>query len=143
MEKVANEKQINFSFDEIYELEKLREKKISGSLKHKEKFLKLGIIEKVGKTSGQKFILAHRYYSYQEKPGVYTRIKGFNRESKKELILEHIKREGSGRKEDFLDVFPDLKPQDIANLLYELKMEGKIKHEGARRSGRWVIARVS
>lgn len=139
LEKVANEKQITFSFDEIYELEKLRSRKILSDLNHKEKFLKLGIIEKVGKTSGQKFILAHHYYSYQEKPGVYTRIKGFNRESKKELILAHIRREDKGKREDFLDAFPELKPGDIANLLFELKTEGKIKHEGSRRSGYWVI----
>lgn len=139
LEKIVNERQVTFSFDEIYELEKLREKKIISVLNHKEKFLKLGIIEKVGKTSGTKYILSHRYYSHQEKPGVYTRIKGFNRESKKELILEHIRREGEGRREDFLDAFPELKPGDIANLLFELKTEGKIKHEGSRRSGHWVV----
>ena len=139
LEKVANEKQITFSFDEIYELESLREKKVLSDLKHKEKFLKLGIIEKIGKTSGTKYILSHKYYFYQEKPGIYTRIKGFNREAKKQLILEHILREGKGRREDFIDAFPDSKPSDVANLLNELKAEGKIKHLGSRRSGYWVI----
>lgn len=139
LEKVANEKQVIFSFDEIYELEKLREKKALQKLQHKEKFLKIGVIEKVGKTSGTKFILSHRYYSYEERPGIYTRITGFNRASKKKLILEHIHREGKGKKEDFLDAFPELKSGDIANLLYELKFDGKIKHKGSRRSGYWVI----
>jgi len=139
LEKVVNEKQISFSFDEIYELEKLREKKILSVLQHKEKFLKIGIVEKVGKTSGTKYILSHRYYSHEEKPGIYTRIKGFNRESKKELILNHIRRESKGKKEDFLDAFPELKSGDVANLLNELKSEGKIKHEGFRRSGYWVV----
>lgn len=139
LEKVINEKQVSFSFNEIYELERLREKKILPILQHKEKFLKIGIIEKVGKTSGTKYILSHRYYSHEEKPGIYTRIKGFNRESKKELILEHVRREGKGRREDFLDAFPELKSGDVANLLNELKSEGKIKHEGFRRSGHWVI----
>jgi len=139
LEKVVNEKQESFSFDEIYELEKLREKKILQDLQHKEKFLKLGIVEKVGKTSGAKYILSHRYYSYQEKPGVYTRIKGFDRESKKKLILEHIRREGKGRREDFLDAFTELKPKDITNLLQELKKDGKIKREGSDRSGYWEL----
>lgn len=139
LEKVINERQAIFSFNEIYELETLREKKILSILKHKEKFLKLGIIEKVGKTSGTKYILSHRYYSHQERPGIYTRIKGFNRESKKELILEHIRREGKGRKKDFIDAFPELKASDVANFLYELKIQGKIKHEGKRRSGYWVV----
>ncbi|MDO8593130.1 MAG: ATP-binding protein [bacterium] len=139
LEKVVNEKQAIFSFDEIYELEKLREKKILPVLKHKEKFLKLGIIEKVGKTSGTKYILSHRYYSYQEKPGIYTRIKGFSRESKKELILEHLRREGRGRREDFIDAFPELKPQDVTNLLSELKREDKIKRIGSDRAGHWEL----
>jgi len=138
LEKVANEKQVHFPFDEIFELEKLREKKISQNLQHKEKFLKLGIIEKVGKTSGTKFILSHRYYSHEEKPGIYTRIKGFNREAKKNLILEHIRREGAGRREDFIDAFPELKPQDITNLLSELKRDNKIKRVGSDRAGHWV-----
>ncbi|TAL57741.1 MAG: hypothetical protein EPN85_13345 [Bacteroidetes bacterium] len=139
LEKVANEQQIIFSFDEIYELEKLREKKILSVLNHKEKFLKLGIIEKVGKTSGTKYILSHRYYSYQEKPGVYTRIKGFSRESKKELIMEHIRREGKGRRDDFIDAFPELQPNDISNFLQELKREGKIEREGSDRAGYWRL----
>ena len=60
----------------------------------------------------------------KQKPGVYTRIKGLAR-AQKELILNHIKKEGKGHKEDFIDVFPELKKQDIANLLQELKSEGK------------------
>lgn len=143
LEKIANERQVIFSFDEIYELEKLREEKVFSIMKHKEKFLKLGIIEKVGKTRGVKYILSHRYYSYQERPGVYTRIKGFNRDSKKELILAHIRREGKGKRGDFLDAFPELKPGDVTNLLNELKSEGKIRHEGSRRSGHWVAVENS
>lgn len=139
LEKIINEKQAIFSFDEIYELEKLREKKILPILKHKEKFLKLGIIEKVGKTSGTKYILSHRYYSYQEKPGIYTRIKGFSRESKKELILEHIRREGKGKREDFIDAFPELKPQDLSNLLQELKKEKKIIFKKSDRDEYWFL----
>jgi len=139
LEKIVNEKQVSFSFDEIYELEKLREKKILPVLQHKEKFLKIGIVEKVGKTSGTKYILSHRYYSHEERPGIYTRIKGFNRDSKKELILEHIRREGNGKREDFLDAFPDLKPSDISNFLQELKTEGKIEHEGSDRAGYWKL----
>lgn len=139
LEKVANEKQVTFSFDEIYELEKLREKKVLSVLSHKEKFLKLEIIEKVGKTSGTKYILAHRYYSYQERPGIYTRIRGISREKNKELILNHIQREGRGMKKDFIDAFPELKVSDVSNLLQELKGEGKIERVGSERAGYWKL----
>jgi len=139
LEKVANERQIIFSFDEIYELEKLRVQKQLSALKHKEKFLSLGIIEKIGKTSGTKYILSHKYYSYKEKPGVYTRIRGLTREHKKELVLEHLRREGKGIKKDFIEAFPDLKVSDISNLLQELKYEGKIERVGSDRGGYWQI----
>jgi ATP-dependent DNA helicase RecG len=139
LEKVSQERQVIFSFEEIYELELLRENKIADTLKSKNKFLDLGVIEKVGKTSGTKYILSHKYYKHENRPGVYTRIKGFDRASKKELILKHIRQEGKGTRKEFLDGFPELKPSDIANLLNELKTDGKIKHVGTRRSGHWIV----
>ncbi len=139
LEKVANEKQVSFSFDEIFELEKLRERKIMPILHHKEKFLKLGVIEKIGKTSGTKYILSHRYYSHGEKPGIYTRIKGLTREHKKQLILEHIKREGHGKMHEFIDIFPELKPSDITNFLQELKREKLVYVEGKTNNAVWKL----
>ena len=127
------------SFEEILELEKIRERQKMKDISFKNKFLELGIIEKIGKTSGTKFILSHRYYSYQERPGIYTRIKGISREAKKELILSHIKREGKGIKKDFIEAFPELKVSDISNLLQELKTEGKIKRKGSEKFGYWEI----
>ena len=139
LEKVGREKQVTFSFEEIYQLELLRRQNALSNLEFKRKFLDLGIIEKVGRTSGIKYILSHRYYENEERPGVYTRIKGLNREHKKELILEHIRREGSGVKKDFIDAFPDLKVSDISNFLQELKQEGKIKRVGSDRAGSWKL----
>ena len=139
LQKVSQERQIIFSFEEIYELELLRENSVVDSLRNKNKFLELGIIEKVGKTSGTKYILSHRYYKYEDKPGIYTRIRGLSRDHKKELILEHIKRERSGKKKDFIDAFPDLKVSDISNFLQELKSEGKIERVGSDIAGYWRL----
>lgn len=139
LEKISHERQRIFSFEEIYELELLRENKVINNLKNKNKFLELGIIEKINKTSGTKYILSHKYYKYENKPGVYTRIRGLTREHKKELILKHIEREGSGKKKDFRDAFPDLKVSDISNFLQELKDEGKIQRKGSDRAGYWVL----
>ena len=139
LEKIVAEKQVGFSFDEIYELELLREQKVVANPQHKEKFLKLGIVEKIGKTSGTKYMLFHKYYSYDEKPGIYTRIKGLTREHKKQLILEHIKREGHGKMHEFADIFPELKPSDITNFLQELKREGLIFVEGKTNNAVWKL----
>lgn len=142
LEKVANERQINFSFSEIYELERLRVEKLLPLLIHKEKFLRLGIIERVGKTSGIKYMLSRRYYTYEERPGLYTRIKGITREHKKELILRHL-RTNKGLKGDFVDAFPELSEKDISNILQELKEEGKIRHVGSRKTGYWELVNTA
>jgi len=139
LEKIGREKQVVFSFKEIYQLELLRDKKTLNDLTFREKFLELGVVEKIGKTSGTKYMLSHNYYIHEERPGLYTRIKGITREYKKELILEHIKREGRGMKKDFKDAFPDLKTSDISNLLQELRLERKIERIGSDRSGYWQI----
>lgn len=141
MEKIVNEKQVSLSFDEIYELELLREQKIAANPQHKEKFLKLGIVEKIGKTSGTKYMLSHKYYSYEKKPGAYTRIRGLTREHKKQLILAHIKRESHGQIRDFIDAFPELKRSDINNLLQELKHDNQIYLEGKTRTGVWKLVK--
>ena len=143
IENITREKQITLSFDEIYELEKIREKQPVTDVEYKKKFLVIGIIERVGKTSGAKYILSHNYYTYEAKPGAYTRIRGITREHKKELVLEHIRREGAGVKKDFTDAFPDLKISDISNLLQELKNEGKIERVGSDRGGYWRIKRIN
>lgn len=139
LEKVANEKQITFSFDEILELEKIREQLIILGPEHKNRFLSLGIIEKVGKTRGAKYILSHKYYVHEGKPGIHTRLTGLSRDEKKALILTHLKKNEKGFPKDFSDAFPNLKTKDISNLLQELRREGKIDHFGPNRGGYWAL----
>ena len=108
-------------------------------LKYTSKFLELGIIEPVGRTKGTKYILSHRYYVYEGKAGIHTRLTGLSRDQKKELILNHLRKNEKGVMKDFLDAFRDLKQPDLNNLLQELKRAGKVIHEGQRRSGYWVL----
>ena len=143
LEKITNQKQIILSFEEIFELEKIREKQKMKDINFRDKFLELGIVEKVGKTSGSKYILSHRYYSFKEKPGVYTRIVGISRDGKKQLILKHLAKNKKGFVRDLKDAFPDLKSQDVSNLLQELKKDGKIIHKGSDSGGWWKIAPIN
>jgi ATP-dependent DNA helicase RecG len=139
LETIANEKQIVFSLDEMIELERMREEGAVSEFASKDKFLKLGIIEKIGKTRGMKYVLSHRYYKHEKRLGQYTRIKGLTRDAKKELILKHIREQGSGRMEEFIEAFPEMGSPDIANLLQELKREGLIVREGWARASVWRI----
>lgn len=140
LEKVAKEKQILLSFDEIFALEKIREKEYVTHTDFRDRFLKLGIIEHVGRTRGSQYILSHKYYSHAHLTGLYTRLTGLSREQKKELITNHLKKNKKGYMKDFKDAFKELKTMDISNLLQELKREGVIIPKGNRRNAFWVLA---
>jgi len=137
LEKVINEKQITFSFEEIYELEKIRENQVVANPSYRDKFLNLGIIERIGRTRGSKYILSHKYYEHEGKIGVHTRLLGVGRQKQKELMLKHLINNKKGVLEDFQDIFPELKPTDISNLLQELKREGKVEFHGHSKAGFW------
>ncbi len=139
LNRIINERQINLSFEEIYELEKIREHLETKSLKFKERFLKFGIIEKVGRTKGSKYILSDKYYVSIGKSGTHTRLVGLSREEKKALILKHLRTKGKGNFRQFSDAFPQLERSGITNLLMELKRDGKIIYMGSRKSGHWEI----
>ena len=139
LEKVTNENQITLSFEEIYELESIRENQKVNDVNFKDKFLTLGIIEKVGRTSGAKYILSHKWYQYKKRPGLYTHIVGLSREKNKELILSHLKKNSNGaQSSDFQDAL-GLDQTMVNNMLQELKQENKVRFEGARASGKWFI----
>lgn len=137
LEKITNENQTPLSSEEVYELENIRENRKVKNIGAKDKFLEMGIIEKIGKTSGVSYMLSHKYYARGGKSGIHTRIAGLSRDEKKELIFKHIQKNGKGYARDFKDVFPDLKSSDISNLLKELKEQGRIIHRGSDRSGFW------
>jgi len=137
LEKVANDKQVTLSPMEILELEKIRVEEVVGELRYKDKFVRSGLIEKVGGGRGSKYILSHRYYSYRGTPGVYTRLVGVSRDQKKILINNHLSNNKGGRLKDFLDVFPNMSEKDISNLLQEMKRGEEIVFEGSSKSGYW------
>lgn len=143
LEKITNEKQITLSFEEIYQLEIIREKQPVTKPGYKDKFLEYGIIEAVGKTRGQQYILSHRYYALERALGIHTRLTGLSRDQKKELIINHLKKNKKGLFTEFIDAFSDLKPKDVENILQELRKAKRIKYVGSKRSGYWVLTEFS
>lgn len=103
----------------------------------------MGIIEKLGRTRGTRYILSHKYYEHKDKTGIHTKLKGVPRDSKKELIIQHIKENGSGQMSEFKDIFPNLKQEEISNLLRDLKKEDLIKFKGHPKTGHWILLNKS
>ncbi len=140
LEQIVNERQVTLLPDSLFELERIREGKRPHDVSNVEQWVQLGIIEKVGKTSGMKYILSHRYYQQEKRLGMHTRLTGLSRDAKKALILEHLKRNKRGSMTEFLEAFPDSKRSDITNFLQELRREKKIEYQGAPRRGHWILA---
>jgi ATP-dependent DNA helicase RecG len=132
LERIVNEKQIHLSFEELYELEKMRENEYIQSPIHKKPLLEKGLIEFVGKGRGTKYILAQKYYEHDGNLGRHTYIAGIPRERDKEFILEHLKQKGASRKKDLKGIFSDKNEVYIQNLLQELKKEKKIQNIGKK-----------
>ncbi|MBP9710345.1 hypothetical protein KBD61_04985 [Patescibacteria group bacterium] len=127
LEKIANEQQITLSLQDMILLEKIRSGVHAGvTLKTVKHLLHKGLIEIHGKTRGAQYILSRRFYSETGKLGERTKRIGLSRNKNKELILEHLKKHGEGTTREFMQIFPELEPLDIANLLAELKRAGKI-----------------
>ncbi|MFC1638590.1 ATP-binding protein, partial [Patescibacteria group bacterium] len=139
LERIINEKQIKLSLDDIVLLQEIEEGKKNFKNKEVQKFLESGIVEKIGKTRGIRYILSHNYYKSQGKTGKYTRLAGLSRDTKKQLIVEHLSRNEKAILSDFKQAFSDMKQQDISNILQELKRDGRIVNVGSTRSAVWKL----
>lgn len=139
LEKIISEKQVSLSFDEIYELEKIRENQPVAHIDHRNKLLDMAIVEQIGKTKGARYILSHKYYAHEGKVGIHTKLAGLERDKYKELIIKHLKK-NKGYRQDLADAFSELDSMDISNLFQELRRENKIKFVGSRRTGYWTLS---
>jgi len=98
-----------------------------------------GVVERIGKGRGVRYLLSRRYYAMAGRDGVYTRKRGLDRAQNRQLLLEHIGRHSSDgvRLRELEQVLPALSKQAIQGLLRELKADGAIFSMGRTRSARW------
>ncbi len=140
MEKIGKETLARFSTQDFLLVNQVhREKTIPESLKDRiPRLLELGIIERVARGN---FILGHRYYASIGKKGVYTRKKGLDRETNKELLLKHIRenQEAGSKLLEFHQVLPSHNRGQIQVLLRELQKEGRIHVQGHTSAGKWFL----
>jgi ATP-dependent DNA helicase RecG len=97
--------------------------------------LKSGVIERVAR----KYILSRKFYEFVNKKGVYTRKRGLDRETNKQLLLKHIRdnrKEGS-RLQDLMQVLPALSRRQVQALLAELKNRNEVRMIGKTSAAKW------
>jgi ATP-dependent DNA helicase RecG len=99
-----------------------------------------GILERVGRGRGTRLLLSRRFYRFLGRTGAYTRQRGLDRETNKELLRNHIVRAvpTGARLEELQQVLPGLSRNQIQALLRELKREGRIQVRGVTKAARWL-----
>jgi ATP-dependent DNA helicase RecG len=114
LEKVGAETGREFSVLDLVVLDRInREDDVPADLRPRLKLLEAsGVIEHVGAGRGTRYFLSKRFYDFLGRGSVYTRRRGLDRETNKELLLRHIERDlkkGSTRGE-LRGVLPGLTP---------------------------------
>jgi ATP-dependent DNA helicase RecG len=137
LEKIGRERQVSFEATDFITLDLInREDKLPQWARDRlPSLLKSGVVERIGR----KYILSRKYYEFVDRKGVYTRKRGLDRETNKQLLLKHIKenRDSGSRLKELMQVLPALTMPQVQTLLRELKSEGKIYIVGSTRAALW------
>ncbi len=140
LENIVNEKQATLSPRELIELEEIRTGIGVKNLRFKEKFIDLGIIERIGRGKGTKYILSRQYYTHTQTPGRHARIVGLSRDVKRAVIIEYLKTSKRVTSSELQDAMPDASPAEISRLLKGLRKDGLIEYMGdSPRWGYWQL----
>ena len=103
------------------------------------RLVELGIVERVGRN---KHILVRSLYAAAGKTGVHTRVVGLDRDTNKELLLKHIRKNGEQGTpfKELQQVLPGHSRGQITTLLRELRRENRIYCGGHTSAARWFVA---
>ena len=145
LQKIIQEKQINFTAKDFIYLEKIRTEGKIEDKKRIDYFYKIDIIEKVGKSRGQRYILSKNFYEFIDKKSEYTRKKWLSKEQQKQVLLNYFTQHKKGRKNDFRELFEyKLTDRQIDILLNKLRKEEELFFDGKQRSPKayWKIKKI-
>jgi ATP-dependent DNA helicase RecG len=141
LQKVGAERLATFGTRDFLLLDAVqREEPLAEDLKDRvPHLLDSGLIERIGRGRGVRFILSRKFLSFLGQHGAYTRRKGLDRETNKALLCRHIEenRETGSVFRELEQVLPALSRNQVQKLLQELKAEGRIRVAGSRKAGRW------
>jgi len=144
LEEIGRDRLAAFATEDFLVLDLVhREQPVPEFLRSRlEPLLDQGVIERIGRGRGVRYLLSRRFYRFLGQPGAYTRRRGLDRETNKALLLKHIKDSSSTGATfgELQEVLPGLSRDQVQTLLRELKREGRIRVEGATKGARWFPA---
>ena len=84
-------------------------------------------------------MLSRKYYEFVDRKGDYTRKRGLDRETNKQLLLKHIKdnKNQGSQFRDLKEVLPSLSRDQVKKILAEMKREKMIRVVGKTSAARW------
>ena len=100
------------------------------------RLLDSGVIERIGR---RRLVLSRRFYRFLKRPAEYTRRKGLDQETNKELLLKHLRscgEEGVPMAE-LRQVLPQKSRAEVKRLMVRLREEGRVVMRGRTRGARW------
>ena len=136
--RISEDQQSLLSAHEYLFLESLRTGKSTKNEKADiQKLADMWLIESTWKTSWKRWILSQKYYEDHHILWQHTQVKWLERDEYKELILKHLRKSGKCQKKDV--IFHNKSSSWVANLLTELKKEGKIIFRWTRQTWYWEL----
>jgi ATP-dependent DNA helicase RecG len=143
LENFANKRHVDFTVQDFLVVDLIRrEQNIPTVLRPRLLHLRdLGVIEPAGRGRGTaaRYLLSRGLYTYLRSAGTYTRKRGLDRETNKELLLKHIRDNGGkgAPLAELRQVLPTLSESAVQRLLDELRCEGRVHLADSRRWARW------
>jgi ATP-dependent DNA helicase RecG len=103
------------------------------------KLVEHGVIERISRGRGTRYVLARQFYDFIGRKGLGTRHRGLDRETNKSLLVKHIRENDDvgSKMDEFRQVLPNLSRSQIQVLLRALVKEERIHSHGLTLGARW------
>ncbi|HEX8409560.1 MAG TPA: ATP-binding protein [Thermoanaerobaculia bacterium] len=141
LERVADEGTYSFATADLFVLDHVRHgQPVPPELQARlHRLVENDIVERFGRGRGVKYILSRRFAAFLGDPASYTRERGLDRATNKELLVRHIVLQGTVgcSLSEVAQVLPQLTTEQVRTLLKELKQEQRVHSVGKTRSARW------
>ena len=141
LEQIGQERMSAFSTEDFLVIDLIhREESVPEILRARiTHLLEDGVIERVGRGRGVRYLLSRRFYRFLGKTGIYTRRRGLDRDTNKELLVRHIQgyQNAGSQMEALMQVLPGHSRSQIQVLLRELAKAGRVHVHGYTRAARW------
>ncbi|HVE70220.1 MAG TPA: hypothetical protein VNI54_02540 [Thermoanaerobaculia bacterium] len=141
LERVAEEGSYSFATADLFVLDHLRRgDPVPPELKARlQRLVENNIVERFGRGRGVKYIPSRRFAEFLGDPAAYTRDRGLDRGTNKELLVKHLDLRGTEgcTLSELTLVLPQLTLEQVRTLLKELKQEQRVHLVGTTRSARW------